>query len=92
CSFDVGNASFDLCPILNGNEGGWRIENERRTPPTITKTIYQIGLKEKLTVDESKPKHEQCPDGTWICMTVINRRPLHKDEEPHIIQVVPIAG
>ncbi|OCH88027.1 hypothetical protein OBBRIDRAFT_758909 [Obba rivulosa] len=92
CNFSVGNQTFDLCPVISGNEGGWIIESERRTPPTITKTVYQIGLKEKLEVDESKPKHEQCFDGTFICMTVINHRPLHKDEDPRVLQVVPIAG
>ena len=59
CAFSLGDHDFNLCPILNGNDGGWKVESERRTPPTITKTIYQIGLKEKLAVDESKPKHEQ---------------------------------
>lgn len=59
CKFSVGNETFDLCPVLSGNEGGWTIEFDRRTPPTITKTIYKIGLKEKLEVDGSKPKHEQ---------------------------------
>ncbi|RDX54436.1 hypothetical protein OH76DRAFT_1397733 [Lentinus brumalis] len=92
CAFSIGNHNFDLCPVLDGNEGGWKVEFERRTPPTVTKTSYRIDLKAPLKKDEALPGHEQCPDGTWICQTISNRRPRHEDEEARVLQVVPVAG
>ncbi|RPD65422.1 hypothetical protein L226DRAFT_530997 [Lentinus tigrinus ALCF2SS1-7] len=92
CAFSLDGHEFDLCPVLNGNDGGWSVEFERRTPPTVTKTSYRIDLKAPLKRDEALPGHEQCPAGTWICQTVSNRRPRHEGEEPRVLQVVPVAG
>ncbi|KAI0360733.1 hypothetical protein OH77DRAFT_1493144 [Trametes cingulata] len=92
CNFALGGQQFDLCPVLEGNDGGWSIETERKTPPTITKTSYTISLQGPLEKDENVPQHEQCPPGTWICQIVSNRRPLHPDEEPRVLQTVPVAG
>ncbi|KAI8986763.1 autophagy-related protein 27-domain-containing protein [Trametes punicea] len=92
CQFVLGGQAFDLCPILEGNDGGWSIETERKTPPTVTKTSYRINLKGPLEKDADAPRHEQCPSGTWICQTITNRRPYHPDEEPRVLQIVPVAG
>ncbi|KAH9896810.1 hypothetical protein C8Q73DRAFT_687159 [Cubamyces lactineus] len=92
CKFVLGGQWFDLCPVLEGNDGGWRLELELRTPPTITKTSYSIKLRGPLETDQSVPQYEQCPPGTWICSIVTNRRPNHKEEEPRVLQTIPIAG
>ncbi|KAI0777632.1 hypothetical protein BD413DRAFT_467353 [Trametes elegans] len=92
CKFTLEGQAFDLCPILDGNDGGWTLETERRTPPTITKTSYSINLRGPLEKDENAAQHEQCPPGTWICQIVSNRRPFHNDEEPRVLQTVPVAG
>ncbi|KAI9064716.1 hypothetical protein FKP32DRAFT_1591189 [Trametes sanguinea] len=92
CKFTIGGFFFDLCPIVEGNEGGWSISSERRTWPTITKKEFKIDLKGALETDSHVDKYEQCPPGTWICHTITNSRPFHKDEEPRVIQVIPIAG
>ncbi|KAI0646259.1 hypothetical protein C8Q79DRAFT_961778 [Trametes meyenii] len=93
CKFTVGGQFFDLCPILEGNDGsGWTIENERRTPPTMTKTSYKIQLTGPLGKEEKVPQYEQCPPGTWICQIVSNRRPRFPDEDPRVLQTVPVAG
>ncbi|KAI0701711.1 autophagy-related protein 27-domain-containing protein [Earliella scabrosa] len=92
CAFTVAGTSFDLCPVVNGNEVGWTVKTERRTPPTVTATEYRIDLKAPLKKDGEVPGHEQCPDGTWICQIISNRRPRHEDEEPRVLQVVPVAG
>ncbi|KAI0929449.1 hypothetical protein AcV7_005300 [Taiwanofungus camphoratus] len=92
CRFSLDHRRYDLCPILEGNAGGWTIEHERQTPPTITKTVYRIGLTEPLKKEDGVPNHEQCPEGTWVCMTISNRRPKHDDESPRVLQAVPIAG
>lgn len=62
CAFSLGDHDFNLCPILNGNDGGWKVESERRTPPTVTKTSYRIDLKEPLKRDAALPGHEQVRD------------------------------
>ncbi|KAI0746711.1 hypothetical protein C8Q80DRAFT_1176892 [Daedaleopsis nitida] len=92
CAFTMGEVQFDLCPVVNGNEGGWTVEFERRTPPTVTKTSYKIDLKAPLERGEGVPRFEQCPPGTWICQTISNRRPQYKEEESRVLQVIPVAG
>lgn len=72
CAFSIGNHNFDLCPVLDGNEGGWKVEFERRTPPTVTKTSYRIDLKAPLKKDEALPGHEQVR-GQVVC----SFRPRH---------------
>ena len=59
CAFTVAGTSFDLCPVVNGNEGGWTVKTERRTPPTVTATEYRIDLKAPLKKDGEVPGHEQ---------------------------------
>ncbi|TBU45634.1 autophagy-related protein 27-domain-containing protein [Dichomitus squalens] len=92
CSFQLGKTEFNLCPILEGNDGGWTVQWETRTPPTVTKTTYRIDLRGPLQRDADVPREEQCPNGTWICQTISNRRPRHEDEEPRVLQVIPVAG
>ncbi|KAI1798279.1 autophagy-related protein 27-domain-containing protein [Ganoderma leucocontextum] len=92
CSFKLGETSYDLCPIVEGNEGGWTVQFKSSTPPTVTKTSYRIDLRKPLERDANVPEEEQCPDGTWICQTISNRRPRHDSEDPRVLQVVPVAG
>ncbi|PIL27448.1 hypothetical protein GSI_10597 [Ganoderma sinense ZZ0214-1] len=92
CRFKLGQTTYDLCPIVEGNEGGWTIEFDRKTPPTVTKTVYRIDLRKPLERDANVPGEEQCPEGTWICQTISNRRPRHDGENPRVLQVIPVAG
>lgn len=59
CAFTLGETNFNLCPVVNGNEGGWSVEYERKTPPTITKTSYRIDLKAPLKRDEKVNQYDQ---------------------------------
>ncbi|OJT07763.1 hypothetical protein TRAPUB_1355 [Trametes pubescens] len=88
CKFTLGGQQFDLCPILEGNEGGWTTEIERRTPPTVTKTSYQIALQGPLAKDKNATKYDQVSRRD----SLTNRRPLFPDEEPRVLQTVPVAG
>ncbi|KAK7691468.1 hypothetical protein QCA50_004867 [Cerrena zonata] len=94
CRLDVDGQSFDLCPIFDAREGedGWTVERVKQTPPTITTTQYKFALDKPLKKDGTLPAHEQCPDGTWICMTMTNTRPHHDSEPPRTLQLVPVAG
>ncbi|KAI0826676.1 hypothetical protein BC628DRAFT_251281 [Trametes gibbosa] len=92
CKFTLGGQQFDLCPILHGNDGGWSLESERKTPPTVTTSSYRISLQGPLKKVENTPQHEQCPPGTWICQIITNRRPAHPSEESRVLQTVPVAG
>ncbi|KAH9849418.1 hypothetical protein C2E23DRAFT_935780 [Lenzites betulinus] len=60
CKFTLGNQRFDLCPVLDGNDGGWSFKSERKTPPTVTTSSYRISLQGPLKKDENAPQHEQC--------------------------------
>ncbi len=59
CSFKLGETSYDLCPIVEGNEGGWTVQSVRKTPPTVTKTSYKIDLRKPLERDANVPREEQ---------------------------------
>ncbi|GBE84263.1 hypothetical protein BKA93DRAFT_534641 [Sparassis latifolia] len=91
CRFSLGNQRFNLCPVFEANEGNWVVEYEVPTPPTFTKTSYTISLRGALQKNEGVPDHEQCPDGSWICMITSNRR-LFEEEDPRVLQVIPVAG
>ncbi|KAI0075596.1 hypothetical protein K474DRAFT_1599538 [Panus rudis PR-1116 ss-1] len=94
CQFTVDDQHFDLCPILGGDNAGKviTITQDRLTPPTTTKTEYKISLNGPLKRDGTLPSQYQCPEGTWICMTMYNRRLHHESEPPLVLQTVPIAG
>ncbi|THH30960.1 hypothetical protein EUX98_g3214 [Antrodiella citrinella] len=94
CRFTLEDQTFDICPILKAGKdsGGWTVESVRQTPPTVTKTVYKISLNGPLPRNESWSDQYQCPEGTWICMTMYNSRPGHEDERPRILQKVPVAG
>lgn len=79
CKFVLGGQQFDLCPVLEGNEGGWTTEIERKTPPTLTKTSYQIALQGPLAKDKNATKYDQVSrrDSRKLCATcVCDRRRL----------------
>ncbi|KAL7284230.1 hypothetical protein ACG7TL_001512 [Trametes sanguinea] len=59
CKFTIGGFFFDLCPIMEGNDGGWSIESERRTWPTVTKREFKFNLKGALETDSHADKYEQ---------------------------------
>lgn len=59
CQFTLGNRRFDLCPVFEGNEGGWSVAYDRQTPPTVTKTEYKISFAGALKKSKKVPSHEQ---------------------------------
>lgn len=73
CKFTLGGQQFDLCPVLEGNEGGWTTEIERKTPPTVTKTSYQIALQGPLAKDKDAAKYDQVSrrDPRELCATCV---------------------
>ncbi len=48
CKFALGDRHFDMCPVFEGNEGGWTVSRERQTPPTVTKDEYRISFQGPL--------------------------------------------
>ncbi|ETW75227.1 hypothetical protein HETIRDRAFT_455887 [Heterobasidion irregulare TC 32-1] len=93
CRFTIGRLTFDLCPLFKSAQARKKtIEFERQTPPTVTKVVYDLSLDGPLKRDTTLPEHEQCAQGTWFCMTTINRRPDHRSEAPRILQLVPVVA
>ncbi|KAH9912464.1 uncharacterized protein B0H18DRAFT_1053838 [Fomitopsis serialis] len=92
CQFTLGNRRFDLCPVFEGNDGGWTVGFERSTPPTVTKAEYRISFAGPLKTTKWTPHDEQCPDGTWVCKIISNVRPKREGESPRVLQVIPVAG
>ncbi|GAA5935530.1 autophagy-related protein 27 [Sporobolomyces koalae] len=92
-------ASFDCRDTLslNGREfdlsslsGVQQFEEQTQTPPTITKTQYQVSLCAPLSPPGSDvPAGDACPDGTRICMSTFTSR---EGLDDRLLSVVPIAG
>ncbi|GJJ14972.1 hypothetical protein Clacol_009242 [Clathrus columnatus] len=59
----------------------------------IKRKTYDIDLAgDGLPYDSSLPASQQCPQGTWICMKVLDIKPDHSSEIPEISQIIPLAG
>ncbi|KAK7034674.1 hypothetical protein VNI00_012316 [Paramarasmius palmivorus] len=92
CSFTIQNLKYDICPLLQSNIRHRKLSIPEETPPTLTTNTYEINLQGALKRDGTLPQDLQCPEGTWICLTVTNTRPKHPSEPIRILQVVPVAG
>lgn len=93
-SFPKAGRDYNLCPLFSthGHTVG-SLSSEERTPPTITRTEIKWNFGGPLERIENTKESEQCPPGTWICMTVTNRRIVdHGKIPPRITRLVPIAG
>ncbi|GAA5871416.1 hypothetical protein JCM16303_000747 [Sporobolomyces ruberrimus] len=91
-------AAFDCKGLsLNGNEfdlssiaGVHKFEEQTNTPPTVTKTKYELSLCSALPPPSSDvPASDVCPSGTRLCMTTFSSR---EGLEDRLLSVVPIAG
>ncbi|GAA5909220.1 autophagy-related protein 27 [Sporobolomyces salmoneus] len=82
---------------LNGNSfdfsrlaGVHRFEERTNTPPTVTKTKYDLSICSSLPPPSSDiPSSDVCPPGTRVCMTSFTSRDGLEDR---LLSVVPIAG
>ncbi|KAK1221324.1 hypothetical protein PQX77_015871 [Marasmius sp. AFHP31] len=92
CSFDIGDLRYDICPLVQSETRYLKLSMDEDTPPTRTRKTYDIGIGGALRRDGTLPADLQCPEGTWICLTVVNTRPNHRLEPSRILQVVPVAG
>ncbi|GAA5994797.1 hypothetical protein JCM5350_001879 [Sporobolomyces pararoseus] len=92
-------ASFDCKDrlSLNGNEfdlsslsGVQKFEEQTNTPPTVTKTKYELSICSALPPpSKDVPSSDVCPSGTRLCMTTYTSR---EGLEDRLLSVVPIAG
>ncbi|KAJ7498694.1 autophagy-related protein 27-domain-containing protein [Mycena latifolia] len=90
CDFTLDGLEFNLCPLFT--KASTVSEFAESTPPTQTTHRYNISLGAPLKPDGTLPSELQCPEGTWICLIVVNTRPSRPSEPPRILQVVPVAG
>ncbi|GAA5835926.1 hypothetical protein JCM11251_006604 [Rhodosporidiobolus azoricus] len=81
----IGSTSFDLTKLAGVRE--W--EDHRHTPPTVTKTRYQISLCSPLPEPSSSAPEDDCPSGTRLCQKTFSSRSGLDDR---LISVVPVAG
>ncbi|KAG5652693.1 hypothetical protein H0H81_004078 [Sphagnurus paluster] len=92
CSFAIKQFEFDLCPLIEAHSERFDIAIDEETPPTCTKKVYAVSLGGALKTDGTLPAELQCPEGTRICLTVVNTRPDHPSEPSRVLQVIPVAG
>ncbi|KAF9555645.1 hypothetical protein CPC08DRAFT_765800 [Agrocybe pediades] len=100
CAFDVpsekhGEFHFNLCPLWSAREKEKKVITviiDEDTPPTHTQYVYKIARIGATFWDTTLPAELQCPEGSWVCLTVINTRPDHPSEPQRILQVVPVAN
>ncbi|KAF5383261.1 hypothetical protein D9615_004829 [Tricholomella constricta] len=92
CTFAIKQLEFDLCPLFQAHSAAFDITIDEETPPTHTKHVYAVSFGGPLKRDGTLPAELQCPEGTRICLTVVNTRPNHPSEPPRILQVIPVVG
>jgi len=83
CHVQLGGFNYDLTQLL----GQQTARRERPMPPTREVDRVDISLCSDLKLQEDILKTDQCPSGTRICLTKINR----KDDQDRIVSVIPIA-
>ncbi|KAJ7462331.1 autophagy-related protein 27 [Mycena galericulata] len=84
CLLQVGGLKYDLT-LLPGEQTISR--DERSTPPTSEVDRVDVSLCSDLKHREDILDIDQCPPGTRVCFTKINR----KDNVDRIVSVIPIA-
>ncbi|KAJ7084409.1 autophagy-related protein 27 [Mycena belliarum] len=83
CHFNVGSLTYDLSSL----DGEQLITRERSTPPTREVDSVALSLCSDLKSKEGVSEADQCPPGTRVCLTKINK----KDSSDRIVSVIPIA-
>ncbi|GAA5920214.1 hypothetical protein JCM6882_003924 [Rhodosporidiobolus microsporus] len=81
----IGGASFDLSKLAGVHE--W--EDQQNTPPTVTKTRYQLSLCAPLPEPSSSAPEDDCPSGSRLCQKTFSAR---SGLEDRLISVIPVAG
>ncbi|KAJ7228434.1 hypothetical protein GGX14DRAFT_413193 [Mycena pura] len=92
CNFTLDGLGFNLCPLFSTPGKELLVSFAEETPPTRTTQRYAIRFGAPLKHDGTLRSELQCPDGTWICLTVLNTRPSNPSEPDRILQVVPVAN
>ncbi|GAA5987739.1 hypothetical protein JCM11641_006512 [Rhodosporidiobolus odoratus] len=83
CTARIGKTAFDLKKLDGLHE--W--ESQTDTPPTITKTRYQLSLCSSLP--DPTQGEDDCPSGSRLCMRTYSSR---SGLEDRLLSVVPVAG
>ncbi|KAJ7346640.1 autophagy-related protein 27 [Mycena albidolilacea] len=83
CHFQVNGLKYDLTPLA----GEHTVTRERATPPTREVDSVRLSLCSDLATQKDVSDPDQCPLGTRVCLTKINR----KDDTDRIVSVIPIA-
>ncbi|GAA5828680.1 hypothetical protein JCM3766R1_003786 [Sporobolomyces carnicolor] len=82
----IDSNQFDLNPLA----GVHKFEEQTNTPPTVTKTKYELSICASLPpASDGVPQSDVCPDGTRACMTTYTSR---EGLEDRLLSVVPLAG
>jgi len=84
CHFQANGLKYDI-EALNGEH---TVSRERDTPPTHEIHSVTFSLCSDLKHQEGIPDVDQCPLGTRVCLTKINRKDGDSDR---IVSVIPIA-
>ncbi|KAG5652246.1 hypothetical protein H0H81_005704 [Sphagnurus paluster] len=88
CRFSLGRKNYDLCPLMWGGAkeavgSTWALDESGRS--LLTRRLYSF------TLGGARP-NQQCPEGTWICMTETRGEDNLQHEEPTRTTYTPIAG
>ncbi|KAJ7770223.1 autophagy-related protein 27 [Mycena maculata] len=83
CHVKVGGLNYDLTYLPEEQT----VTRLRQTPPTSEVDSVRLSLCSDLKPQEGVPETDQCPSGTRVCFTKINR----KDDLDRIVSVIPIA-
>ncbi|KAJ6499925.1 autophagy-related protein 27 [Mycena vitilis] len=86
CHFQVNGLKYDLESLKDEHTA----VRERATPPTHEVDSVRLSLCSDLKHQDDVSESDQCPPGTRVCLTKINRKDGSSEPE-RIVSVIPIA-
>jgi len=84
CHFQIDKLKYDLTSLVYEEP----ITRDRKIPPTLETDSVRLSLCSDLKSLDGVPEADQCPSGTRVCLTKINKK---DGESDRVVSVIPIA-
>ncbi|KAJ8488671.1 hypothetical protein ONZ45_g13864 [Pleurotus djamor] len=88
CHPTVGSVNYDLSAL----KGEHTLSRTRETPPSTIEDVVVFDLCGELPKKSDVPDADQCPSGTQVCLTQVNKKPNLDDRVISVIPVVQVAA
>ncbi|KAI0298553.1 autophagy-related protein 27 [Russula brevipes] len=84
CHKSINDDMYDFSALA----GDHTVSRTRSSPPTDMLDTLRFNICKELSLIDDVPQSDQCPSGTWACLTKTN---IRKGESNRIFAVIPVA-